>query len=391
MSNNSSDIRNLMNLLENVQKTEPTLLEGWVDNLKQKIHGHLGTKERQQLAGRLQKEWSTWLGQTRRQGTLDDMERFMKIRIGFKDQDIENVLKTSGFEYGDEEPETDEPKANDTPAARQTIKKTNPNATSEPKGEPDAEEGTPLPTDLDTKLSDYKDIKPGEQPNGSDESEAEGKPYKVYQENPKNYMNGNEWDEAKLRKRKSQLKPGEELHLGNRKFRKPWPGDESNNFVDPRTMKADESINEAETATDNATDDTDVRNKVLAPDQVAEIMDASAAQINDEYLYNGPENEKKDAAAARALSQVGGRRNAFRVPGAGNLGADLGPNEGGRKGSGTYDTAEMLDVLQTVNYNKSRVPSLERKVAKATSISEMTDQDMQELALIGFAFLRART
>ena len=57
-----------------------------------------------------------------------------------------------------------------------------------------------------------------------------------------------------------------------------------------------------------------------------------------------------------------------------------------------HNADEMWAVLKN-DFQKTKpwLDSLTRKVKNSSSISEMTDSDMQDLGLIAFAFLRART
>lgn len=333
MANNSGDIRRIMNLVESVQ--EPVLIEGWVQNLKNKRLRHLGNKERAEMAGRLKKEYYKWLGQAGRQGTYEDMLRFMEARIGFTDEDIDEVLSQA------------------MPAEKQ--------AAPEP-SEPDLGSDKKIKTgaevdDEEAKQADeLKDLGINVEPNDN-----KVEPREIV-DDPRRYRNSDgTWDYTKVRNKLNKMQIGDKLTLGTSTF--------SRSVGQPEMA---ESIMEA--------GDTDV----LDPRVVSAIMDRAAARINDSYLLNGPRNDSA-AAAAEFTQKAMGSKAGY------NLAAKLGPNHGGRKASGQYDTQEMLDVLAAVNYPKTRIQSLSSKVQKSDSVSAMSDQDMHELALIGYAFLRSRT
>jgi hypothetical protein len=281
MSNDSERMRQVLNLLESC---ETPVNEGWVGNLKNKIKRRLGDKERKKLASDLKKQWLTWLGQTDREGTLEDMDRFMTHRIGFTDEDIDFVMHKANLRQGSDEPA--EPNAEEKPIEK-TIKT----------GAEQEEDGRPLPKDLNTKLSDYGEV-------GKKTNEAE------------------DYDET-----------------------------------------------------------------VPLPDDVVDIMmNASAARINDNYLYNGPANDKADAIAQAAQAGImkGGR-------GGINMNADLGKNEGGKKPSGQYDTKEMMRGLDAMGISPQTVSALLRKASMTRKPSEFTDKERKILSMIGFALLRSRT
>lgn len=368
MANNSDDIRRLMKLMESAQNS--TLLEGWVDSLKSKLGGNMGAKQRKEMAGELSKEWYEWLGRTNRQGTLTDMTRFMTHRIGFNDQDIDIVLKNSGF--GPQEVDDAEQEAEDQPSDQAPA----------PKAQPandafDPEEGVPLPKDLEnTKLSDHAKY-------GLDVEKADDEvETKEIVEDPRKYQQANgEWDRKKISAKLGKLPPGSKLTLGKSTFSR-TVGSKATKFANDKN----ESINEAGQA---QLGDNDVLPKKV----VAQIMDASAAQVNDEYLLNGPERDK-DAA----YGQGAGNGHIAGQPGTGAPQGKAGkqqatPNQPGKSGSGQYNADEMVTILKTdfqITNAKSFVDSLTRKVMNSGSISAMTDNDMHDLALLGWALIRAR-
>ena len=321
MANNSDDIRRLMNLMEGVKA--PTLLEGWVDSLKNKIHGHLGNQQRKMMADELKKEYYTWLGQTDRRGTIDDMVRFMAYRIGFKDSDIEAVLSKIGLNPD----EIESAEQDDQPEQK---------------------------------------IKPGSavQDDSEDQPEAdEPKEPEAISDDPRKYKTSNgEWDRKRIRARLDKIPLGTKLVLG------------SSSFV--RTL-GDKPKQAAESITEDSMSGDD-----LIPKQMVDrIMDASATRVNDEYLLNGP---ARDAAAA--MSAPRGRKGRGHTD-------QASPNIPNKEGSGRYDAKEMTNILKTdfqINNANSFVDTLTRKVMKAPSISSLSDNDMNDLALLGWALIRAR-
>ena len=353
MASESARIRELMDLLEGNTKPQ-VLMEGWVDNLKNKLNGkHLGNKERQQLADRLKKEWLTWLGQTDRQGTMDDMERFMKIRVGFKDEDIKAVWDKA---YPEQEAEDGEQEAEQAGAA--------PAAEKKPGFDP--EEGVPLPTDLNAKLSDFAHY-------GIEVEKDDGKiePGEI-KDDPKKYQAPNgEWDRKKISKKLDSMKMGDKLTLGQSTFSRST-GSEGTKFYDAKA-DANESIMEA--GSDN---------ELLDKNEVSDIMNAVAARINDEYLYNGPENDKADMVAQAAAQGLGGRTGNGR----------RGYQDRGTMPSGSYDTKEMVSILKNdLDVGETKIKQITDYVRKHADegYARMQKADLDVLARIGYALLRART
>jgi hypothetical protein len=126
---------------------------------------------------------------------------------------------------------------------------------------------------------------------------------------------------------------------------------------------------------------------VLSSNVVDAIMNFSAARINDQYLYNGPENDQADAIAQATKMGLAGKAKTFgssRDP-------DLGPNEGGKKPSGQYDTKEMMRALDAMGIKPQTVSAMLRKASMTNKPSEFTDKEKKTLAMIGFALLRSRT
>ena len=328
MTSESAKIRQLLDLLEGPKgPLKPLLLnEGWVDTLKSKLFGNkdpdpreLGEQERQKLSNLLLDQWDKWLGQTDRQGSLNDMLRFMSHRIGFKDQDMDAVIARAGILPKDEIPEV--PAGPDQAPAK---------APSEPEEEP-AEDPAEEPA--------------GEEPAATPPSEAEP----VGKANP-NLVRA--------------PRPG----FGKKKA----PLRSVGSGVTP---PASESINERD-------GDTAVEDKILTDQQVEDIMRAAAGIINDEYLYNGPENDKA-AAAAKADADDGRRINGRPV--------SLGQNQGGAKGKGQYDSSEANALLDHLGVTAGVRANLVRKVKQAESLTDFTGKDKENLFLIGLAMLRART
>lgn len=373
MANNSDDIRRLMNLMEAAIK-EPVLLEGWVDTLKSKLKGNMGEKQRRQMADELAKEWYEWLGKTKRDGTLTDMTRFMTHRIGFNDQDIDHVLGKAGFnakQVDQAEQQSDEESAKSIKTGAEL--KGNEDAPKSKSQEWDPEEGVPLPDDLENaKLSDYARY-------GIEVEKADSKvEHEEIVDDPRKYQDASgEWDRKKITAKLDKMPVGAKLTLGRSTFSRSVGKDGGTKFYDPTS----ESINE---------DTVEIGdNEVIPKKIVAQIMDASAAQVNDEYLLNGPERDKDNAMNAGK----GGARTSFQ---AGKVPGEEEPaskNVPGKASSGQYNADEMVQILKTdfqITNAKAFVDSLTRKVMNSASISSMTDNDMNDLALLGWALIRAR-
>lgn len=331
MASESERIRQLMDLLEG--NTKPMILnEGWLQNLRNKKIKKLGNKERAEMAQRLKGEWLKWLGQTGRQGTMDDMHRFMKMRIGFEDHDIDAVTHASL------EPE-EAPEAEAAPA------------------EPNEEDGIPLPKDLNAKLSDFGEVGIKVEP-----KDNKVEPREIV-DNPRKYQLANgDWDRKKVSAKLDKMQIGDKLTLGTSTFSRSVGEVPKNESV----MEANE-------------DDAEV----LSDDVVDAIFDASAARINDEYLLNGPRNDQASAAADAAAAGLGGNRNSGRQP-----------NDRGEMPSGRYDTKEMLAILQSdLNVSRDKLKKITDHVKKNTEegYAGMQRTDVDVLARIGYALLRART
>ena len=346
MASESERIRQIMDLLEGTGK--PRILnEGWVQNLRDKLGASkaqkLGNQERAQMADRLYKEYYKWLGQANRPGTMDDMERFMTVRIGFTDDDVDEVLgpKEEVEDDATEAPEASEPKA-EAPSEKEW----------------DEEEGVPVPDDLNAKLSDYAKYGVKAEKNDNKVEKDE----KVVA-NPKNFKLPNgEFDMQKVRAQLDKMPVGAKLTLGQNTFSRSTSKDSP---FHESIMEADEG-------------DTDV----LSRQEVKDIMDASAARINDEYLLNGPKNDQA-AVAADAAQQIGGRKSSY--------GSDK-----GKMPSGQYDPKEIIHTLTTeLEVPRTHITSMTNHVAMAEKTGKgygrMTKSDQELLAKIGYAFLKSRT
>lgn len=355
MANNSTDIRRLMSLVESVQ--EPALLEGWLTNLKNKRVKRLGDRERAEMADRLKKEWLKWLGQTGRDGTDEDMERFMRVRIGFKDQDIQVVMDKV---FDTEPTSTDRPSSDDEEPAKA-------NAPAKPKAVPapevDPEDGIPLPTDLNTKLSDFGKV-------GIDVEVDDNKkePGEIVDDPKKYFKPDGLWDRKKISDKLSKMPIGDKLTLGKSSF--------SRSVGEPQNAPTDKTASESIT---EATVDSDV----LDNETVDDLMDASAAHINDEYLLNGPVNDTNDAiadmAAQRAASSSSNRRS--------NSKRD-------DSNSGPYDAQSMNNILKNeleIGDAKLRQITQYVKDNAGKGYGRMQPSDIDVLARIGYALLRTRT
>ena len=358
MANNSDDIRRLMNLMESYQ--QPTLLEGWVDRLKDKMDRRLGEKERVKMAAELTKEYYTWLGHSSREGTEDDLVRFMTHRVGFNDNDVQTVLQNSGLSEPGEEPEDqgdEEGEEEQAPAPEEPAQ--------EKKPAWDPEEGVPIPQDLNTKLNDYKNLGNGLEGTTADDQMDAGE----VKDDPKKYIQSDgSWDNTKIRAKLDKMPMGAKLTLGKSTFRRTTGKTATPHFIDPKSKM--ESINERAANPD-----------VIDRKTIKQVMDAVAAQVNDEYLYNGPERDRDGMGGSTRTGRSG-------TTGSNDQGS---PNEPGKAQSGQYNAKEMFNILKT-DFQKGPawVDSITRKVMQANSISAMTDSDMQDLALLGWALVRAR-
>jgi hypothetical protein len=327
MTNQAQNIRDLMNRISGIQEGRATLMEGWVSNLKDKLNRRLGEKERDALVGRLQGEWNKWLGQTSRSGDMSDLIRFMQVRIGFTDEDIQNIKKElSDLDASDAPQSAIEPEAPKT---------------QEP------QDGVPLPKDLNAKLSDFGKVGIDVEKNDNITDPGE------IVDNPRKYQLPNgDWDRKKIRSKLDKMNLGDKLTLGSVSFsRTATPGPD--NFYK-------ESITEAQ-------------GDPLSRTEVNDILDLAGSYINDKYLYDGPANNANDQEDQAPQRSQGNQ----------------GPRIYGR--SGQYDAKGMNHILvQEIGMTKGRYSSIRDKAERTSSISDMTDQEMSDLSAIGYAFLRSR-
>lgn len=415
MANNSDDFRRLMNLMESFQ--EPVLLEGWVDRLAGIFNGKsMGAHERSQMAKELVAEWNKWLGQTDRTGDLEDMIRFMKMRVGFNDTDIGIVLDRAGIVINGDEGEADDAEADssdDTPDAPQAGKA---DADSEDDdaldldGGYDPEEGIPLPTDLNAKLNDYKTGKLGGQTKAPSAASAKSTPAKdagkVVVDDPKKYiLPSGDYDRDKARRRLHSLPKGTTLKIGDRSYRL-TVGDEGEDFFKGSTEDSQEQHLKANQANqrrvESINEDTMQLSDHLDRKSIKLIMDFVAAQVNDEYILNGPERDKdisyggygtranwnRNYNTMRSNYQRGGPQDPDNAD---NRGPDA-PEIGGR-GSGKYDSQMMKNVLKReLEVSDASQQSIAQKVKQQdhNGMAHMMQSDMEILAKIGYAFLKAK-
>lgn len=341
MSNNSADLRQLMNLMESV--SSPTLLEGWLDGIKHKLAGHMGRKARQEMADRFSKEWYKWLGQTRRKGTMDDMVRFMLVRVGFNQDDVKSVLSQFEDETGIDAEANIPPSKEEQPGADP----------SEDDPVWDDDEGRPLPTDLNAKLSDYGTVNQVDQETVTRERSDD------IVGDVRDFMTRGKLDMNKITTKLGSMKKGQRLILGKKSY---FLGESIKQFFE------------------------DSEDFHLSHSDIAVLMDLSAARVNDSYLLDGPTNDamaSKDGTQGTSKAKDRDSRND-------RDGQDP-ENANITRGSGRYDPKEMIDILKSYNYPVTRIESLSRKVNRSKSVSDMSDQDMDELSLIGYAFFHART
>lgn len=334
MANNSEDIRRIMNLLEDANTSEPSILEeGVLDNLRNAINRRLGNKEREKLTSRLTQEWSKWLGQTDREGTIDDMERFMKLRIGFTEEDIDTVMRT---------------------VLKTPAKKNDADGRDQDENPDDEEDGTPLPKDLNAKLSDYDKVHQKSDPDADEE---------VVEDDPEKYMSNGKLDNLKILQKLNNLPAGTTLKLGNREF---YLEDDVNEDI---------ITEKGPTVLDDLAD----KNSVLSKQQIQDFFNKAAAYINDEYLTNATRQRSGDTAKYN---------DAPDVPGRGYDGRGM-RSPVGRNG-GVYDRSLMRDALEREGLSIHSASRLLNKAQSTRSVSELSDQDMHTLAMIGYAFAKSR-
>ena len=116
-NHNAADIRGLMDLLASVGG--PTILsEAPFTGVKAAFGDKraMGELQRQDLANRMKQEWGVWLGQTGKRGTIEDMVKFLNVRVGLEPDDIRDIM---GHEQVGQapNPNIDEPREAPTPQA----------------------------------------------------------------------------------------------------------------------------------------------------------------------------------------------------------------------------------------------------------------------------------
>jgi hypothetical protein len=341
-----------MSLVESTQ--EPVLLEGWLTNLKNKRIRRLGSKERAEMAHRLKQEWLKWLGQTGRQGTDDDMDRFMRVRIGFSDKDVA-VVKDKVFDDS-KSPTENKPSADSqeqSPPERKIAR--GGEVASDQESADEKEDGVPLPKDLNTKLSDFGKV-------GIDVEKDDGKKdHGEIKADPKDYrLSNGEWDREKISAKLANMPVGDKLILGKASF--------SRSVGKPQNPQTNvESIMESDS-------------QVLDDDVVDELMDASAGHINDEYLLNGPVNDTADAMADLASQKM-------------SQGSSSRKSSDKSTSVGPYDITEMSSILKReLEIGDSKLKQITQYVKDTADkgYGRMQDSDIDVLARIGYALLRSR-
>lgn len=319
MKSESEKIRGILNLVEDFSR--PQLLnEGWLSNLADKVDRKLGKRELDRLTNRLQQEWQNWLGQTDREGNIDDMLRFMKLRIGFTDSDIETIISNAlpSSDEDEEEEETDE----------------NPQDEKSPDEKPS---------------NDQKDEKKPAEPEPQNEPDDSSTP-SVVKDNPRKYRKPNgEWDEEKIQQKMETLPVGTTLDLGSIR----------------RKRVANESLVEQ-------------YKEPLSTNIVNHLLRKSAAFINDQYLLNGPENDRQEAIARAASAGMRSGSNSRR-------------GQSSRSGSGRYSPQDMRYELDQLDINRGAIDSVRRKAIRADDLSDLSARDKEVLSAIGYAFFRSRT
>lgn len=338
MASDSENIRNFLNILE--EKEAPKMLvesiieEGWLSRFSDKIDRRLGKKELNQLTDRLNKEWKTWLEQTDRDGTLDDLIRFMEIRIGFTDDDIDTVMKRVAKKIDRDSPEDDESEEETTVYSTKL----------DPKDDKDSKEDQQSSEKENSEKSDSDSKNTASKK--SDDQEISGNE-KVVKDDYTDYLDpvtGN-WDEDKIKKKLDTLPIGTVLDL---------------DYIKRKRTVEEEVIFE---------DDGD---EILSDTEVQIFMRSSAAHINDAYLLNGPRNDRKAADRERTERETPNRRSSRG------------------RGGASYDAREMNMVLQDLGVSPNKKGSVGRKVSQSDSIDELDSSDRDILAKIGYAFFKSR-
>lgn len=366
MSDRISDIRRIMDQVMQAEANElragPELLnEGLFDGLKSYMQKRQGRMEREEVAAELMKGYNIWLGKMDRQGTMADIEQFLGSQLGLDSAELDTVLGPAAQaapapEAKPEEPQAAEPEAEAEPEEEPEAAEPETAATpeAEPEAEPeddtpeyDPEEGRPIPADLDTKLSDYDGV-------GYNEFHAEASTYK----NP-----DGSWNEDQIIKKLEQL--GKEhdqppvLILGNDRF----------------------SLDDNETET---TSDDELQHDEVAAESVMEDAGVKVAKRQLKDIFN--------KAAVAWISKNGGRAAGPAPRDAG--GAQAAPSAAGAKSGGkgngdNYDLDRMWQILQSNGMAKGTVTKMMNKVRASSSPASLSDNDMQDLALLGFAFLKS--
>ena len=332
MVNDSEAIRRYINLVESNTGSGTTILsEGVLDNLRNTISNKLGSRERDKLASKLSQEWSKWLGQTDREGTLGDMVRFMKVRVGFNDDDIDGVVSsvTGNSIKGSKDQEQDN------------------EADKDHDGDEEEDDGRPLPKDLNAKMSDYDKVHQKLNPNLDRD---------VIVDDPSKYMTDGEIDKEKVIAKLNNLPRGSILRLGDREFDFDYGTNEG-------------LIQEKD---DTFLGRLSGKGRILSKDTVQQLFNKAAAHINDEYL-NNPEKQKQYADANREEPESHQRRRDVN-----------------NRYTGSYDKSTMRRELEYEGLSVQAASRLLNKVRDARSVSDLSNQDMHTLAMIGFAFAKAR-
>jgi hypothetical protein len=338
--------------------------------VKSMLHKREGSKQRAQVAADLMKQYHVWLGKMDRQGTMADIEAFLR-QEHFTDGELDTILgpaapaqqSQAGQGASAEAPAEDEPEEEEPEAEEPEQGDEEEDDTYHP------EQGKPVPADLDQKIKPYGDLQPGAgNDNGEEEEEPEaeeapaedGKEYHGVEKNYKD-EDGN-WDHEKIQAQLEKLGPGSKFVLGNHRF----------------------------SLQDKAGNDDVVDEPIAAESIVESVLLEYGPRVGGGQL-----RDIFNKAAVAFIAKNGGRQASTQRTADASGGADQdkprgGAGGGSKGGQGPYDIDVMWNILQQNHINKGQITKLMKKVAGASSVSpSLSDQDMAVLGMLGFAFLKS--
>lgn len=347
MTNPSEEIRKLMDRLaslpdESPSKAPQTLNEGIFDGIRGIMQRGAGRKEREEMIRLLQGEWNTWLGKTDRKGSIDDMELFIRKVLNWGQADIDTVLGTNDVE---------EPAAPDSTDATTTIPPTpeepaaEPEVTSAP--EIDPEEGRPIPTDPNAKLSDYG---------------AVGDEAKEFHGSAGTYKNEDgSWNEELITKKLNALGDGMALVLGDTKF-------ELQDDGHPEVVQNESIINE-------------LSQSKLSKAELKTIFGNIVSHHIEHY-----QGRRRRTGSSTGYGAAGSGSTGYG--GYGGYGdADRSSRRTNRGGG--YDLNRMWRILQADGLDNQSVKDVMARIAASANYDGMSNNDVELMSKIGYAFLKS--